>query len=232
MINGNQKLSEQLSVYGNCCVLWSMLDTGWFYWYLILWESLRFQVCLRPLEGQSESWWSFCMLCFWNLLWPTHFSFTLSTSRMSERLCDWLIEHQQPGEILYHGPGLYFPFLLKFLLTHSPRAFKPSLISFRAPWFDQSNLCAVFWSHFVERQQPNAVILKMLGASLPPKLLSLILPLPPWPCRHLSSTKTNPLPGCKTSGPLETRSISGLNNYWSFVAPQCWVCRLLFWVQR
>lgn len=60
--------------------------------------------------------------CFETLLWPTQFSLTLSTLWTSERLYDWLIERQQPREILYHGPGLYFPFLLKFLLTHSPRA--------------------------------------------------------------------------------------------------------------
>lgn len=125
------------------------------------WERLCFQICLLALEGHSGSWSCFCSFCFWNL-WPTQFPLTLSTCLMSERLYDWLIEHQQPGEILYHGPGLYFPFLLKFLLTHSPRAFKPSLISFRAPRFDQSNLCAVFWPHFVQiqwRQQPSDVTL-------------------------------------------------------------------------
>lgn len=104
--------------------------------------------------------------CFWNLLWPTQFSLSFTPLWTSERLYDWLIERQQPREILYHGPGLYFPFLLKFLLTHSPRAFKPKLISFRAPWFDQSNSCAMFRSHFVERQQrqwPSDVILKVRG---------------------------------------------------------------------
>lgn len=93
---------------------------------------LHFQVCFRPLEDQSESWWSSCRLCFRNLIWSTRLLLTLSTLQTSETLYDWLIEHQQPLEILYHSPGLYFPFLLKFLLTHSPRAFKSSLIPFRA----------------------------------------------------------------------------------------------------
>lgn len=144
--------------YGNHFVMWSVSGIVCFYWCLISWERLHVLVCLRCLEGHSESWWSFYRLRFWNL-WPTQFLLTLSILRMSERLYDWLIEHQQPSEILYHGPGLYFPFLLKFLLTHSPRAFKPSLISFRAPWFDQSNLCAVFWSHFVKRQQDSSQIM-------------------------------------------------------------------------
>ena len=143
---------------------------------------LHFQVCFRPLEDQSESWWSSCRLCFWNLIWSTRLLLTLSTLQTSETLYDWLIEHQQPLEILYHSPGLYFPFLLKFLLTHSPRAFKPSLIPFRAPWFDQSNLCAVFWSCFVERQcrqQSGDVILKILESSLHPKPTSLTGLFPP-----------------------------------------------------
>lgn len=130
----------------------SVLGTGCFYWFLILWERFHFQVCLRPRKANQRAD-GLSAGCFWNLLWPTQFSLSLSSLRTSERLYDWLIEHQQPREILYHGPGLYFPFLLKFLLTHSPGAFKPSLISFRAPRFDQSNLCAVFRCHFVDRQQ-------------------------------------------------------------------------------
>ena len=159
---------------------------------------------------------------------------TLSTLQTSGRLYDWLIEHQQPGEILHHSPGLYFPFLLKFLLTHSPRAFKPSLISFRAPWFDQSNLCAVFWSHFVARQcrhQSCDVILKMLGSSLHPKSPSLTAALPPSPYRHTWVPQwTNLLPDFKTSYPFEILNISRKKNYQSFVAQWCWVCWRQFWV--
>lgn len=193
-------MSWQLNVYRNCFVMWSVLGIGCFYWYFILWERLHFQLCLKPWEGQSESW-SFCTFCFWNLLWPTQFSVTLSTLQTSERLYDWLIEHQQPGEILYHGPGLYFPFLLKFLLTHSPRAFKPSLISFRAPWFDQSNLCAVFWSHFVERQQRAAkwCYSEDIGVLAPSKTTfpyDATCTLAVW--THLSSTMTSPFPGNST----------------------------------
>lgn len=137
---------------------WKLLfDVNWVGCPLLV-GRLYCRVCLMAQEAQSESWCWFCRLGFWNLLGPIQFSLTLSTWLISERWYDWLIEHQQPGEIQYHGPGLYFPFLLKFLLTHSPRAFKPSLISFRAPRFDQSNLCTVFWSHVVQmqrRQQPN-----------------------------------------------------------------------------
>lgn len=146
-----------------------------------------------------ENWWSFCSFCFWNL-WPTQFSLTLSTLQISEILYDWLIGHQQPTEILYHGPGLYFSFLLKFLLTHSPRAFKPSLISFRALWFHQNNLCAMFWSYSVEKQQrqwPHDVILKTLGSSLLPKHLPLQ--------GHSGHAGTLEL---KTSSPFEILSIA------------------------
>lgn len=183
MINWNHKFSWQLDEYGKWFVMYNVLATGCFYWYLILWETLHFQVCLRPREGQPESWCYFCRFCFWNC-WPRQFLLTLSTLRTSERLYDWLIECQQPREILYHGPGLYFPFLLKFLLTHSPRAFKPSLISFRGPRFDQSNLCALFRSHFVERrrrQQTNDVIPKVLS---PSHTTFSYNATPTWPCRH------------------------------------------------
>lgn len=167
--------------------MWSVLDTGLFCWCLILRERLPFQVCLRPLESQSESWWCFCRLCFWSLLWTTRFLLTLSTLQTSEKLYDWLIEHQQPGEILYHSPGLHFPFLLKFLLTRSPRAFKLSLISFRAPWFDQSNLCAVFWSHFVERQsrqRPEQCYSEDAGVLSPSQTTLPYNAMPPWPYRY------------------------------------------------
>lgn len=153
----------------------------------ISWGRLYFQTCLRTREDRSENRWSFCWFCFWNRFWPTEFLLTLSTLQTSERLYDWLIEHQQPGEIVHHSPGLYFPFLLKFLLTHSPIALKPSLISFRVPWFDQSNLYAMFWSHFVERQWrqwPNDTILEIPGSSLLPKPPPLMMLRPPWPCEY------------------------------------------------
>lgn len=129
----------------------------------------------------------FLQVVFETFFGPHSFRFpSLFYEHQKDYMIDW-IECQQPREILYHGPGLCFPFLLKFLLTHSPRAFKPSLISFRAPWFYQDNLCAMFRSHFVERQQrqkPSDVILKGLWSSLPPTPPSFIMPLPIWPCRY------------------------------------------------
>lgn len=161
----------------------------------ISWGRLYFQTCLRTREDRSENRWSFCWFCFWNRFWPTEFSLTLSTLQTSERLYDWLIEHQQPGEIVHHSPGLYFPFLLKFLLTHSPIALKPSLISFRVPWFDQSNLYAMFWSHFVERQWrqwPNDTILEIPGP------LSFQSHLPLWCYAHPGHVNTHELHNIKS----------------------------------
>lgn len=168
-----------------CFVLWSVLGTGCLYSYLILWERHSFSGMSRAPGGPVGELMVFLQVMFLKPSAHTVFAYPLHFTNV--RLYDWLIEHQQPGEILYHSPGLYFPFLLKFLLTPGPGAFKPSLVSSRAPWFDQSNWCAVFWSHSVERQrrqQTHDAIQKMLGSSLLPKPPSLRTPLPPWPCRH------------------------------------------------